>query len=132
MENISSAAELKIAIKQLELEHAIQGQILKEEFFVTIESLTPVNLIKKALNDIATSPYLIDNIIGSAMGLLTGYLSKLVAVGNSNNFFRKLLGSVLQFGVTNIVAQHPEMFKSVGQFLMDQIFHKNAEKPNLQ
>lgn len=132
MENISSAAELKIAIKQLELEHAIQGQILKEEFFVTIESLTPVNLIKKALNDIATSPYLIDNIIGSAMGLLTGYVSKIVTVGNSNNFFRKFMGSILQFGVTNIVAQHPEMFKSVGKFLMEQIFRKNEEETNLQ
>ena len=66
------------------------------------------------------------------MGLLTGYVSKIVTVGNSNNFFRKLLGSVLQFGVTNIVAQHPEIFKSVGQFLMEQIFHKNVEKTKLQ
>jgi len=125
METITSAAELKIAIKQLELEHAIQGEILKEQFFITVDSLTPASIIKRALNDIATSPYLIDNIIGSAMGIVTGYFSKLITVGSSHNMFRKLLGSVLQFGVTNIVAQHPEVFKSVGQFIMEQIFHKN-------
>lgn len=127
MKTINSAAELKLAIQQLELQHSIQGEILKEQFLVTVESFTPVNLLKSALNEIATSPYLIDNIIGSAMGLATGYLSKLVAVGGSNSILKKLLGSVVQFGVTNIVAQHPEIFKSVGSFLMDLIFHKKKE-----
>jgi hypothetical protein len=127
MKTINSAAELKLAILQLELQHDIQGEILKEQFLVTVEGFTPVNLLKNALNEIATSPYLIDNIIGSAMGLATGYLSKLVAVGGSNSILKKLLGSVVQFGVTNIVAQHPEMFKSVGNFLMDLIFHKKKE-----
>lgn len=127
METINSAAELKIAIRQIELEQTIQGQLLKEQFIITVESLTPVNLIKGALNDISTSPYLIDNMIGSAMGLITGYFSKIIAVGSSNNPFKKLMGSVLQFGVTNIVAQHPEIFKSVGQFIMEQIFHRKEK-----
>ncbi|MBV5281853.1 MAG: hypothetical protein JZU53_05385 [Paludibacter sp.] len=127
MKTINSAAELKLAIQQLELQHTIQGEVLKDQFLVTIEGFTPINLLKNALNEIARSPYLIDNIIGSAMGLATGYLSKLVAVGGSNSIVKKLLGSVVQFGVTNIVAQHPEMFKSVGNFLMDLIFHKKKE-----
>lgn len=37
------------------------------------------------------------------------------------------MGAVLQFGVTNIAAQHPEIFKSVGQFLMNLIIHKNEK-----
>lgn len=127
METINSAAELKIAIRQLELQQTIEGQLLKEQFFATVDSLTPVNLIKGVLNDISTSPFLIDNMIGSAVGLLTGYLSKIIAVGTSNNLFKKLMGSVLQFGVTNIVAQHPEIFKSVGQFIMEQIFHRKEK-----
>jgi len=127
MKTINSAAELKIAILQMELQHDIQGEILKEQFLVTVDGFTPVNLLKNALNEIATSPYLIDNIIGSAMGLVTGYVSKLVAVGSSNSIFKKLMGSVVQFGVTNTVAQHPEMFKSVGNFLMELIFQKKKE-----
>lgn len=127
METINSAADLKIAIRQMELEQSIQGQLLKEQFITTIESLTPINLIKGVLNDISTSPYLVDNMIGSAMGLITGYLSKLITVGTSHNLFKKLMGSILQFSVTNIVAQHPEIFKSVGQFIMEQIFHRKEK-----
>ncbi len=127
MKTINSTAELKIVILQLELHQEIQGQILKEQFVVTINSFTPINLIKKALNDVASSPYLIDNIISTSMGLITGYISKSHSLGSSNSLFRKLLGSVLQFGVTNILAQHPEIFKSVGHYLMDKIFHKKIE-----
>jgi hypothetical protein len=131
MKTITSAAELKIAIKQLELEHSIKGEVLKEQFFVTIESLTPANIIKRSLNDIATSPFLVDNIIGSAVGLITGYLSKIITVGSTKNPFKKLLGNVLQFAVTNIIAQHPEVFKTVGEFFMNHMFKReeiNREK----
>lgn len=124
MGKINSAADLKIAIKQLELENSIHGQLLKEQFFYTVNSLTPANIIKRTMNDVATSPYLIDNMLGATVGLVTGYLSKLVTVGTSNNPFRKFLGVVLQFGVTNIVAQHPELFKTVTQFIMDKVFNK--------
>ena len=125
MENITCAAELKIAIKQLELERDIQGQVLKEEFFHAYESLKPVNILKNTLNDISTSPLLIDNMLGSSVGLVTGYLSKLITVGATHNPFKKAIGSVLQFGVTNFIAQHPDAIKSIAHFLMNQIFRKN-------
>jgi len=131
MQNINSAAQMKIAIQQVELKHTIQGQLIKEEFFLTIESLKPATIIKNALSDIATSPYLIDNMLSTTMAMVTGYLSKKIAVGASDSPFRKAMGAVLQFGVTNIVAQHPEMFKTVGQFLMKLMIHKK-EKNNLQ
>ena len=130
MKTINSAAELKLVILQFEMQQQIQGEVLREQFLLTIDSFTPVNLIKNALNDIATSPFLIDNIIGSTMGLLTGYVSKILAVGTSNNIFKNLLGTILQFGVTNIVAQHPEIFKSVGQFLKENLFRSKNNKNN--
>jgi len=128
MEKINSAADLKIAIKQLELENSIHGQLLKEQFFYTVDSLTPANIIKRTMNDVATSPYLIDNMLGAAVGLVTGYLTKVITVGTSHNPFKKLLGTVLQFGITNIIAQHPEIFKTVGQFLMDKMLNKKEAK----
>ena len=132
MQNITSAAGLKNAIQLLEAEQAVKGQLLKEQFYLTYESLKPVNLLKSTLNDIASSPYLIDNILGTAMGLATGYLSKKIFIGASGNIFRKLFGSILQFGVTNVVAQHPDTIKSFGQFIFQHIFRKkemNSEKP---
>src|ERR1035437_7566915 len=131
MEKITCSAELKIAIQNLEFEQEIQGQLLKEHFFLTFDSLKPANLIKNALQDITSSPYLLDNMLGSVMGMFSGYLSKKIAVGTSHNLFRKMAGSLLQFGVTNLVAQHSDILKSVGNFIIDRIHNrkeKNIEK----
>jgi hypothetical protein len=124
MQNISSAAELKDAIQLLEAEQSIKGQLLREQLFLTYEGLKPVNLLKNALKEISSTPYLIDNISGTAMGLLGGFLSKKIFVGVSGNLIRKLFGSVLQIGVTNLVTQNSEIIKSVGQALIRHFFQK--------
>jgi demethoxyubiquinone hydroxylase (CLK1/Coq7/Cat5 family) len=131
MEKITCAAELKIAIRNLEFEQEVQGQLLKEHFFLAFDSLKPANLIKNTLQDITSSPYLLDNMLGSVMGMFTGFISKKIAVGASHNLFRKMAGSLLQFGVTNLVAQNSDILKSVGNFIIDRIRHrkeKNIEK----
>lgn len=125
MEKITNAADLKIAIQALKFEHEVQGELLKEQFFVTFESLKPVNMIKNTLHDITSSPYLIDNMLGAIMGLFSGYVSKKIAVGTSHNLIRKMAGSLLQFGVTNVVAQHSDILKSIGNFIIHRFLHKN-------
>ena len=124
MQNITSAAELKDAIQLLEAEQSIKGQLLREQLFLTYESLKPVNLLRNALKEISSTPYLIDNISGTAMGLLGGFLSKKIFVGTSGNLIRKLFGSVLQIGVTNLVTQNSEIIRSVGQALIQHFFQK--------
>ena len=124
MQNITSAAELKDAIQLLEAEQSIKGQLLREQLFLTYEGLKPINLLKNALKEISSTPYLIDNISGTAIGMLGGFLSKKIFVGVSGNLIRKLFGSVLQIGVTNLVAQNSETIKSVGQALIQHFFQK--------
>ena len=126
MENITCAADLKLAIQNLEFEREVQGQLLRDHFFITFESLKPVNLIKNTLHEITSSPYLIDNMLGAIMGIVSGYISRKIAVGASHSMFRKIVGSVLQFGVTNFVAQHPDMLKNIGNFVMNMFQHKNG------
>src|SRR5450759_3449830 len=121
MENITSTAALKNAIQLLEVEQALNGQLLKEQFYFIYESFKPVNLLKSTLKDITSSPFLIDNILGTAMGLATGSLSKKIFIGASGNMFRKLIGSILQVGITNVVARHPDTIKSFGQFIFQHI-----------
>ena len=124
MENITSSTELKIAIQILETEQEIKVQLLKEQIILVHNSIKPINLLKSTVNDFVTSPYLIDNILGGAVGLATGYLSKKMVIGASGNLFRKLLGVVMQFGVTNVVAQHPEGVRSIGQYIFKHILPK--------
>jgi len=103
MQNINSASELTNAIQLLEIEQEFKGQLLKQQLHLTFESFKPANIIKGTFKSIITSPNLIDNIIGTSVGIATGYLSKKIVVGASSSIIRKLLGSVLQIGVTKAV-----------------------------
>jgi hypothetical protein len=70
-----------------------------------------------------------DSILGTATGLATGYLSrKIMMIGASGNLFRKLLGSVMQLGVTNVVSQNPDKIKSIGQYIFQHILRKKRNE----
>ena len=129
MQNITSSAELKNAIRLLEVEQDVNGQLLKEQFLLTFESLKPANLVKNTLSDLVSSPFLIDNLLNIAISLATGFLTKKIIVSASGSIFRKFLGSIMQVGVTNAVVQHPDAIKSLGQFLVQNIFRKKDRKP---
>ena len=126
MGKITSTTGLKNAIQLLEAEQAANWQLLKEQLNITYKSFRPVNLFKSTFNNMTSSPYLIENILGTTMGLATGYLSKKMVVGASVNIFRKLFGSVLQLLVTNVVAQHPDTIRSFGRYVFQQFLRKKA------
>jgi len=124
MEYMTSTAGLKKAIELLEAEQAVKLQRLKKQFFIAYESLRPAKLFMSTLNDISSSSNLFNNIIGTALGLATGYLSKRMVVGASVNKVRKLFGLILQYGVTNVVTHHADTLKSFGRYIFQHIFSK--------
>ena len=63
MQNINYTEELKKSIEVLEVEQDLSRYLLKEQFNTTYERLKPVNLLKNTLNEVISSPNLIDNII---------------------------------------------------------------------
>jgi len=127
MNAITSAEELKDAIRILEVEHSDKGQILKKQLLITFESMKPVNMLMSTLDDVASSPYLIDNIIGSILGITSGFISKKIFIGASGNKFRKLMGYVLQFGVTNFVSRHHDTIKSLGQNIFQVLLSRKRQ-----
>ena len=124
MQNITNAAELKSAIQLLQEEELIKRQLLQEQLKITFESLKPINLLKKTVKDFSSSPELIDNIIAHVAGLVSGYLSNKLFVGKSGNLFRKIIGVVLQLGVTKVVSQYPDAIRSFGRFIIDYFLRK--------
>jgi hypothetical protein len=130
MQNITNFDELKNAIKLLEVEQALKRQLLKEQLNISYESLKPVNILRKTLKEITLSHDLTDNILGTASGLASGYLSKKIFIGASGNLFRKLIGSILQFGVTTVVSQHPDVIKSMGKSIIQYFFRKRETNSN--
>lgn len=127
MESITTVNELKNAIQILELDHTVRKQLITEQVGLLSESLKLINLIKNNLQKIGSSPDMIDNILGVTVGLASGYISKKIITGGSAGTARKLLGSLLQLGVTTLIAQHPDTIKSIGQFIFRH-FLKRRDK----
>jgi hypothetical protein len=124
METIKSSGELKIAIETLSLEQAVKEKLLKEQFHLAFESIKPANLLKGTLKDVASSPLIIEDIIGTVLGLSTGYLSKKIIVGSSANVIRKIIGSVMQVSISKLVANNVEGIKSAGWNILHMVFKK--------
>jgi hypothetical protein len=130
MQTITSVSELRNAILLLEIEKAEKARLLKEQFYITYESLKPINILKSTVNELFSGPDLIDNFVGTSLGMVSGYLSKKIVIGTSHNIFRKLFGSLVDFGITNLVSQHPDSVRSLGQFIFQHIFHKKEKIPS--
>ena len=132
MENITTVEELKAAIYKLEQEKAIKWELLREEFYLTYENLKPFNLIKNGLKEMTTSPQFLESIISTTLGLFTGNLSRKLVMGGSRSIIRNLLGSILQFGITREVANHPDAIKSFGRFIFQNLLQrkKNSNQYN--
>jgi len=127
MENITTTSELRLAIEKLEAEQFYQGQLLQSQFYDTLEGLKPINLLASTLSDISSLPVFSNSILGPIAGLATGYFSRKLIVGASVNVFRRILGTLVQFGVTNFVSRHPEGVKNLSSYIAQRIFHRNEQ-----
>ena len=124
MENITTSAELKNAIQVLEVDQYVQGQELKAQLLIIADSFKPINILKSSVKEIVSSPFLIDNLIGSAVSMATGYFSNKLLVGVSGKIIRKFLGPLFKFGVNKVVAHSPISIKSIGQSILQRFSNK--------
>jgi hypothetical protein len=128
MKKQSAVESLKESIRILEIRQADEGTALKEQFKITYESLRPVNLIKSTISDLTNSAELKINFVESFISILTGYLSKKFIAGPKSNPILKIVGALVQFGVTSIVARNAETIRGYISDLIDKIFHTHNEE----
>jgi hypothetical protein len=122
MQKITSTRELKEAIKILEDEQALKEQVLREHFRLTLDSLRPVNLLKKAFRQIASPEFIYNDIIGTSIGLASVFLSRKLFVGTSGSPFRKIIGSFLQVGVATFISRNAALIKTIGKNIIHSFF----------
>jgi len=127
MTSITTSADLKLAIQQLELQQATELSLLKAEFNKTKEGLKPINIIKSAFKEAAAAPDIKTDIINTAIGLTTGIVAKKLIIGKTFNPLSKLLGVVLEVFVANKVSKNAGEIKSIGNIIMQKIFNKRGE-----
>lgn len=120
----SKQDDLKEAIFLLKKKQKIELRLLMEQIETVKESLKPVNLIKSLFHQVTSAPDIKDNFIGSIIGLASGYVSKKVFVGGSHNPITKLIGLLLQMGVSNVASNNSDSIKSMGEKLLQLVFKK--------
>jgi hypothetical protein len=130
MQKIYSGSDLRIAILELEIRQAEEGELLKEQFHLAYESIKPLNLIKSTLKEAVTSGDLKDDVINSSVGLTAGYITKAVFQGVTRGPLSKILGTVVMFGVRSLIAKNPEAVKSFGHFIFRKILRRKDKNIN--
>jgi hypothetical protein len=126
MQKINTTEELKAAIALLSIKQAKEGVLLREQLQLTYENLRPANLIRNTLSEL-TSSGLKGGIVNNLMGLAAGFVSKKIAVGDSNNIIKLLLGGFLQTGVTKVVSENGDGIRSGLANLISNFMKKNKE-----
>jgi hypothetical protein len=121
MQNINSESDLRNAILELETRQAREGKILKEQFNLTYNSIKPINFLKNTLKEVGESQELKENILTTSVGLATGYLSKVLYEKISHSPVKKFFGSILMYGITNLVTKNPETIKTFANKLFSKI-----------
>jgi hypothetical protein len=122
-----TAETLKAAIKALEIRQEEDEKRLRAELFNTYENLKPVNIIKNIVRDIANTDSLKHDIINTFTSLVTGFISKKIIIGRSNNPIIRLAGMGIQLGITTLISTKFNAIKDSVLQLFSRIQEKRSE-----
>jgi len=113
MQNKNAVELLKQSIIELESKVKMDEQLLKAQLLITLEGISPVNLIKSTIKDLTVIPDFKDDLLNTTMSLAAGFISKKAVLGGTHNPIKRLLGTLLQLAVTNLVSKNADTIKSV-------------------
>jgi len=128
MQKITNTSELRAAIVELELKQETEVKQLKEQFYATYESFKTINLFKKVLLEVATSPGLMSGMISTVVELAQyksdKHSDKESLEGTVGTVFRSLLKS----GVMKLVVENSDSLLLFGQYIIKRLFHHKEKK----
>ena len=119
---------LKESIRILEIRQTEEGRQLNAQLKITYESLKPINLIKNSVKELAESFEIKNNLFETVISIVSGYLTQKFIVNSKSNIFVKLLGILMQYGVTNLVSKNAETVRSFISDLIEKFLHRTDEE----
>lgn len=125
MKKLNETDALNELIFITEQQYYTDFRLLKEQFHTAYESIKPINLIKNLVHEVTVSPEIKEDIFGNIMGLASGFISKKVMIDENSGVFKRVIGTVLQFAVANVVSKHSVNIKAVGTALFNNFFKRN-------
>lgn len=127
MQKIRTVSELQIEIERMEGLRDADLILLREQFKITQDSLTPINLIKKTFKNVFSSPDVSTSLINATLGITSGMVAEKIIVGKSHNPITKIMGLAIKFLVTNKVVKNADDIKIVGSMIMNKIIKRSTE-----
>jgi hypothetical protein len=124
MKNRNETDSLNELIILQEQKYDTELELLREQFHVAYESLKPINLIKSLFHEVTTAPEIKNDIVSNVIGLGTGFLSKKILTNGSHSPVKKVVGTVIQFAIANLVSKHSDRIKTIGSNLFSHFFNK--------
>ncbi len=127
MEKIQSLSDLEDAIKLLKFKKAEDEKLLKELFYMTYESVKPINMIKNLFKEPVASQNIKDSLLTTSVGLGAGYLSKLLFQGVVRVPFKNFIGSALMLSVENLITKNPGVVGALSSLFLDAFSRKSKK-----
>ena len=124
MDKINNTKELDLAILYLTNKQAEEELLLKNEFKTSYESLKPINILKSTFKELVEAPNFKEDLLNTSISIASGYLSKKLAVGSSNDPLKQIFGSFLQIGITSLVVKNADGIKSKLVDFLSKVFEK--------
>ncbi len=128
MEKPDLFMELQVTIIEMESAHTRDGIELRQHFRNVVDGFRPIKIIKETLSNVAESGKIKDGIASIIIGASAGYLSKKLIESGSKSIFKKVLGTIVMFGVTSLISKNSETLKNWGSDLFN--FSDSKEAPN--
>jgi hypothetical protein len=128
MQKTTAALELKQLIVLLERRQIEEGNLLKKQFTITYDSMKPLNVLRKLLLEFGSPSDIKDDLVQTATGVVSGFLTRRLLGRSSKNTFIRLAGIYLQHQVSNFIANHSDSIKVLGQYFIMKLschFHNN-------
>lgn len=119
MKNLKEQLEFRIL--ELEVQQKENLLFFKEDLEEVLANLTPLNLIKNAIEGEMASDNIGQNILNDAIGISSGYITKKLMFGSSNNPVKKVMGSMFQFIVAKFVSNQSERIEAIGEVIWRKI-----------
>ncbi|MGA9637439.1 hypothetical protein [Flavobacterium sp.] len=97
--------ELDATIARVKMERKIKLDALKDQMEVTYKSVKPSTILNDTLEDLKQFPEVKSNILQLVTSLAGGYLTKKLLIGKPKSTFKKIVGYLVQYGITNLISK---------------------------
>ena len=127
-----TSESLKEAIKALEIKQVENEKQLRLQLLNVYENLKPIKINKNIARDVANTDSLKNDVTNTLASLVSGFISKKIIVGKSENPFLNLIGVGIQLGMTTLVSKNYDIIKSYIVNLINLIQEKKDEENSPQ